>query len=38
MFSGHCGHEPEITKTPVYQFPFIFDFDLMLRTYSWDWI
>lgn len=31
---GHLGHEFEITKTPPYQFPFIFDLDLMLRTYT----
>lgn len=35
---GHFGHEFEITKTAPYQFPCIFDLDLMLRTCTWDWI
>lgn len=34
--SGHFGHEFWITKTPLYQFLFTFDFDLMHRNYTWD--
>lgn len=35
---SHFGCELEMTQFLPYQFPFFFDFDLLLRIYTWDWI